>query len=162
MRERFAQPQEEALTPVELGELLRRLHPDDFQESFERKDDFATVSAVCEATGHDPDKVWDALEDIRREDVESRLAQRLREAEEPLHRVERPGHETDPLRGANLLNRASHYETFLDFVQKKSSRPKVAKKFEVDRLSAILTTLIMFTVAVAFIGLLIYGFFASR
>jgi hypothetical protein len=74
----------------------------------------ATVEAVAEATGVPLARVQAELASLREEDLESRLTERLREAEAPLYSVERPGHVRDPLHSRSWLPRQVLPNRFLD------------------------------------------------
>jgi hypothetical protein len=108
----FGPQPDEALTPGELHELLHRLHCQ--EDEAVPADPYATVAAVCEATGEPPQRVWDVLQRMRDEDLRSRVEQRLKEAEEPLYRVERPGFSQDPLGRGSLAGRERAVTTILD------------------------------------------------
>ena len=112
---------EESIEPAELHSLLMRLHlPEPVSYG---SDEYATVAAVCEATGESEQRVWEVLRQIREEDISSRIEQRLREAEEPLYRVERPGFERDPLdTTTNLLARRGAIRTILDGLPRADSK----------------------------------------
>ncbi|HMS54615.1 MAG TPA: hypothetical protein PKA27_04375 [Fimbriimonadaceae bacterium] len=109
-------PRSEDLSEAELHELLVRLEFED-RES-EVRDHHATVDAVCEATGASRTRVWEILDQIREDDLESRIAMRIREAEEPLFRVERPGHTTSPISTAHIPSRRRTFSTLLDHVKR--------------------------------------------
>lgn len=85
------------ISDSELRILFERINRTD-EEQFEQAhqisphDDWVTINAFCEVTGHHPEDVQRILEDIRRKDLHAKLATRLRELEEPTFRVERPGH----------------------------------------------------------------------
>lgn len=117
---------DEAIDPEELGVLLDRLHEVD--EVPEGPDHHATVAAVCEATGQSFNRVWEVLEQIRREDMEARLSQRLREMEEPLYRVERPGFDRDPLSRHTASGRERTFNSLLDKLPKPGEENKVPPK----------------------------------
>ena len=112
------------ITPEELTELLHRLHSEDATRDI--VDDQVTVAAVCEATDESQERVWLLLEEIRRDDIESRLAEKLREAEEPLFRVERPGFTSDPLSKPTWSNRQRAFSSILDHLP-RPQRPKKTK-----------------------------------
>jgi hypothetical protein len=155
-----AQPRSEAIDARELQELLNRIYPLERTPGDLVPDDHATVAAVCEATGESEDRVWDLLTAIRREDMEARLAERIREAEEPLYRVERPGFQRDPLQGLPFFRRTRAFESELDNLgqtqdRKKRTKPKpsnheVAANFAA---TAILILLLLAIVAIAIAGL---------
>src|SRR5690348_14090534 len=104
------------ISPDELNCLLQRLHaPDHIPE---QEEDHVTVAAVCELTGAAEDEVWDLLERIREEDIEARVVERLRELEEPLYRVERPGFVDDSLTRPLISNRRRILNSVLDQLPK--------------------------------------------
>ena len=93
--ERFTQAddmREDEISLDELKLLMERLHAPE-PEAADPPDHVATVEAVCEATGESEERVWQVLKQIREEDLQSRVSERLREAEEPTYRVELPGFE---------------------------------------------------------------------
>lgn len=105
--------QDDSIQPDELQQLLLLLHAP--ETPIEKPDAYATVAAVCEATGESSHRVWEVLEQIRQEDLEARIQQRLQDAEEPLYRVERPGDYRDPLDSTtNILARRRAVKTILD------------------------------------------------
>lgn len=115
--------QNESIQPEELQALLVRLHAPD--HSFEPKDDYATVSAVCEATGQSWDRVWEVLAEIRELDLEAKIHRRLQEAEEPLYRVERPDTAVNPVENSmSKWARQRTARTILD----KIPRPEHVRK----------------------------------
>lgn len=81
--------------------MLTGLHEQDLQIDSIGGDELngeVTVEAVSEATGLPISQVVEALERLRESDEETRLMRTLRELEEPLYRVERPGNApVDPL-----------------------------------------------------------------
>lgn len=93
------QASEEILTVDEARAILEQIHLQEHLNAFQPepkvRDDEVTIAAVCEMTGRPDYEVRKILEQIREEDLAAELARRLREAEEPLYRVERPGFE-DP------------------------------------------------------------------
>lgn len=111
----------------ELLPLLERLQTPHLPK--ELPDDYATVAAVAEAIGCSESEVWDALNNLRNEDLEARLAERLREAEEPLYRVERPGLNPEP---PTFIGRQRAFQSILDTLPplNPQKRSTVAKKME--------------------------------
>ena len=103
---------DESIAPGELGELLHRLQGSELP--FDPPDDNATVAAVCELSGVSAHRVWEVLDQIREEDLESRIAEKLRELEEPLYRVERPGFSRDPLSSVSPFGRRKAFDSVLD------------------------------------------------
>lgn len=143
--------------PDELSALLLRLHS--AEAPIEQPDDYATVAAVCEATGETPHRVREILEQIREEDLESRIEERLREAEEPLYRVERPGVFNDPLDSStNMLARRRAVKTILDKIPRADRRNeqfmKADQPYEQGAKVAgnvvLITTLLLFLLVIAF------------
>jgi len=138
------------VTLEELTTLLRRI--EEFEQLTSREPDVvATVDAVCEATGAHPNRVRDLLEQIRREDIESRLAQRLREAEEPMYRVERPGFETDPLSRHTYLGRERTLTTLLETLP-RPDRPTTRRPLKLvetpeDRIASRLALMVLAMIA---------------
>ena len=95
-------------------------------ESQDAPDDWVTVEAVAEATNRSTAEVHEALEKLRSEDAEHRLSLALRELEEPLHRVERPGHSNpDPLAQHFRIPRGQSLSPLLDDLARRS---KIASK----------------------------------
>lgn len=122
----------EVLNEAELRLVLERL--DAVHEPIvEDVDHHATVAAVCEATGASRARVWEILEQIREDDLEARIALRIREAEEPLFRVERPGHTSEPISTARLSTRRRTFESLLDHVKRDhDTKGKVPRKETMD------------------------------
>jgi hypothetical protein len=98
------------VSPEELTRLLERLEGLDEPVS----DHASTVSAVVEATGYSSRRVWEALQQIRSEDLEARLAAKLRELEEPLYRVERPYNPAEKPLAASYAHRHRILRSLLD------------------------------------------------
>lgn len=99
MRENF-----ETLADDEIAPLLQRLTAEEVDEPV-----VTTVRDVAEATGLSEEEVRAALREMRR----ARLSEELRILEEPLYRVERPGHaDSDPY--ARYLARERTLNTILD------------------------------------------------
>jgi len=152
----------ESIQPDELTLLLTKLHAP--ETPIESPDEYATVAAVCEATGCSAQRVWEVLEEIRQQDLEARVEQRLREAEEPLYRVERPGTYFDPLDSTtNVLARRRAVKTVLDRIPKADRvgpDPHHQRRVEEDKSAAVtsrfagnivlIATLLIFLVAVGF------------
>ncbi|MBS1714838.1 MAG: hypothetical protein JST30_10945 [Armatimonadetes bacterium] len=103
---------------------------DDLHASTGPSDDSVTVEAVAEATGRSKSEVLDALERLRAEDAERRLSLALRELEEPLHRVERPGHaEPDPLAQHFRMPKGQSLSPLLDDLARRSkAASKLSRK----------------------------------
>lgn len=155
---------DESIEAEELRALLERLHAP--APPVEQPDHYATVTAVCEATGHTAEEVWRVLEKLREEDMEARLAQRLREVEEPLYRVERPGKSEDPLSSATLMGRRRMFNSILDTVPrtpgKAVKRPLKLGEDQASKLASWLVlalTLLLFAI-VTIAG--VAGSFARR
>lgn len=138
------------VTPLELTALLSELHePDSWMG--EEDDDHVTVSAVAEATGHSETEIQDLLERLREEDKEIRLARALREMEEPLYRVERPGPTPhDPLAAHFRLRPGQSLSPLLDGLAKKR---KTAKKVAEDKSSELVGRIILYVFAGLFLAL---------
>jgi len=130
-------PVNEELTADEVRRLLERL--EGIESAEEPTDIFATVNAVCEATGESPALVRQLLDDIRREDLAARVTTKLRELEEPLYRVERPGFETRESATQTYLARQRTLNTILDreIVPKRKPADKPAPKTPAERMSAL-------------------------
>lgn len=93
---RPSNPKSEIESDEELRLLLERLHrADSLEEEAERYHQLGkiTVEDVAEAVGMHPDVVAQELDSMHQEWMESKVAGVLRELEEPLYRVERPGTE---------------------------------------------------------------------
>jgi len=113
---------ERSIGPDELQRLLNEFDGwTDLADNAETTDDQVTVEAVAEATGRSRAEVLEALERIRAEDAELRLSLALRELEEPLHRVERPGHaEPDPLAKHFRMPQGQSLSPLLDDLARRS------------------------------------------
>lgn len=143
----------------ELRSVLEVIHEEQFAgAALEASpyDDWATVEAICEATGHRPDEVQRVLEKLRREDLASRISTQLRELEEPTFRVERPGHHK-PSASAPMI-RFEQINTILDRIApaNKSTRHKIAlstSKSEqvVSSIGAVIALLIVLGILVVII-----------
>ncbi len=89
-------PKSEIASDEELRLLLERLHrAESLEEETARYHQIGkiTVEDVAEAVGMHPDLVAQELDAMHQEWMESRVSGVLRELEEPLYRVERPGNE---------------------------------------------------------------------
>lgn len=83
------------ISKKELQAVLKAIEEEQFVDathSISPYDDWVTIESICEATGHRPHEVAQILYEHRRAELASRISDRLRELEEPLYRVERPGH----------------------------------------------------------------------
>lgn len=102
----------------ELVAVLERLH-DPHSVAEVALDDHITVQDVAEATGLPVEDVLDALSKVRDENHEARLAAKLRELEEPMYRVERPGPSPiDPLSSLISPIRRKDFSSILDHLPK--------------------------------------------
>lgn len=113
----------------ELRGVLELIHEEQFADAAWQAspyEDWATIDAICETTGHRPEEVERILGQIRRADLASRISTRLRELEEPTFRVERPGHHL-PSASAPVL-RVEQINTIVDRLSssKKSVSHKIA------------------------------------
>ena len=101
MSHRFEDAASNELSPAEIRQVLEELHSrvglnDRVEEA--RTADATIIADISEATGFPLQMVCDAVEAVKRGDREAEISRVLRELEEPLYRVERPGHSTpDPL-----------------------------------------------------------------
>lgn len=95
----------------ELRALLERLHAHLDMPIEEPQATSVTIRDVVEATGLSQTDIQRALEDLR----EERLTRVLNELEEPLHRVERPGHTpVDPVSRLRSDRRYGAIRSILD------------------------------------------------
>lgn len=144
----------------ELRMLLLELHEEGC--TLRERDDEATVEAVAEATGHSADHVANVLQTIRTEDYEARLSRRLRELEEPLHRVERPGHAPpDPMASYFKLNPGESLSPLLDRL-KKTGRQPVKKSVKTpptqsDLLSRVMANFVMLLFLAIIVSVVVFG-----
>lgn len=154
---------EDELTLEELKVLMERLHAPEPEPVDKTPDHAATVEAVCEATGESEERVWQVLRHIREEDLQTQLADRLREAEEPTYRVERPGFERDPLAALNFIRRTKEFDSALDELGKSRSKSKrkIAPTAH-DRVSELIAILILFLVVTAIVLLFVLGLRQDR
>lgn len=152
------QASSEELTPAELTALLLRLEGIESQK--ELSDSYATVAAVCEATGESPHRVAALLEDIRSEDMKARVLARLRELEEPTFRVERPGHESQSSATQTYLAREQTLSTVLEKHVKPARREPAlpAKESASASLASMAAYFALATVMFLIVGSLAIGF----
>lgn len=149
----------EKLTSAELRALLEKMEPiDEVDRAMGEFDDTVTVGAVSEATGMRPEDVMDILSEVREQMAEARMADAIRELEEPLFRVERPGHATpDGSRHLPPLSRARLFSSLLDDVV-KARRPRVKLKDERgERQAALIQNVILIVFGLILIGVLVLG-----
>lgn len=94
MEQRFEPTPSVVTDEAELAELIDRLHrqTDNWTEPVATRTDHITVEDIAEALDLDPLEVAKVLKEIHEEHEYARVAGALREMEEPLYRVERPGH----------------------------------------------------------------------
>lgn len=94
MEHRFEEQGREVTDTSELVELINRLQDDTHRlnQPVVSRSDKVTVEDVAEALDLDPEEVARVLKEIHEEHEYARVAGALRELEEPLYRVERPGH----------------------------------------------------------------------
>lgn len=105
-----------------LHELLTRLNSFEAFEPVSRTEKI-TVEDIAEALHLDPDDVALQLETILDEHREARIAGALREMEEPLFRVERPGHfQAGPL--DNPLHKLRSVQILMSRNQDRKSVPR--------------------------------------
>lgn len=144
----------DTVTPLELTALLSELHePDSWMG--EEDDDHVTVSAVAEATGRSETEIQELLERLREEDKEIRLSRALREMEEPLYRVERPGPTPhDPLAAHFRLRPGQSLSPLLDSLAKKRRVRKVVE----DKSSELVGRIILYVFAGLFLVLCLAAF----
>ncbi|MFM9871855.1 MAG: hypothetical protein ACKVQS_00155 [Fimbriimonadaceae bacterium] len=144
----------------ELREVLQNLEEQELRlEAHEASpyDDWVTIKAICEATGHSENEIEGVLYDIRRANLASKISERLRELEEPLYRVERPGH-SRPDPSAPAL-RIAQIDTILDKLlpvnQKHVRRHKNLEPTLSDRIASTIALIIGLIVVVGTIGLIV-------
>lgn len=143
------QEEPDTVTSLELTALLHELHEPDSWLS-DQDDDNVTVSAVAEATGHSETEIQELLERLREEDKEIRLSRALREMEEPLYRVERPGPTPhDPLAAHFRLRPGQSLSPLLDGLAKKRRVRKVVE----DKSSELVGRIILYVFAGLFLVL---------
>lgn len=154
---------EDEISLDELKVLMERLHAPEPEPDDSTPDHAATVEAVCEATGESEERVWQVLRQIRDEDLQTRLSERLREAEEPTYRVERPGFERDPLAALNFIRRTKEFDSALDELGKNrvKSKRKIVPTTH-DRVSELIAVLILLFVVTAIVFLFILGLRQDR
>jgi len=135
---------------AELRAVLDVLHRDLMPELHE-DDGHVTLEEIAEATGASPTEVEEAVRRVRR----ARMAEVLRELEEPTYRVERPGQAPpDPL-FAQRFNR-DEFPALLDGHQRRTQKPKTdVHKSVHERVTDHLATFIAVLVALSFIILLV-------
>jgi len=135
--EQFRNEDREVRDEAELRELLGRL--DRTVEHVETLADndpthYTTVEDIAEALGLSPAFVADELRKLHAEHREAKLHSVLRELEEPIHRVERPGlnqsHHSDPifrLKSVQALVERHHKEPTLP--RRDQTENKKAEEF---------------------------------
>lgn len=117
------------LNAGELRTLLERLGEVDLEPPGSEE---PTVEDVAEALGHEPQFIENMLREQRAIDRESRISEALREMEEPLYRVERPGlNQSDPMSRHNPIHRQRVITTILDHLP-RADHPKRRQKVTED------------------------------
>jgi len=150
-------PASEELTPDEVRRLLESLEGIETNE--EPPDTYATVTAVCEATGESPALVRQLVEDIRRQDLAARVATKLRELEEPTFRVERPGFETRASATQTYLARQRTLDTILDRpVKQKKPADKDLAKTPAEKMSTAAAFLVLAITVGLLLATIVAGF----
>ena len=115
-------------------------------------DEWVTVDAICEATGHNPTEVSRILYQHRRAILASRISERLRELEEPLYRVERPGHHK-PDSSAPVI-RVEQINTILDKLLPKQSYTRKSKALQTTLSDRVASAIALFIGAIVVLGTL--------
>ncbi|MBA4292183.1 hypothetical protein C0431_04365 [bacterium] len=129
----------------ELQAVLQSLQEESLAEETHKispYDEWVTVAAICEATGHNEAEISALLHELRRQDLASKISTRLRELEAPLYSVERPGHHRpDP--SAPLI-RIEQINTILDRLLPKSEfikkRSKSLEPTAAERTASLIAT----------------------
>lgn len=114
--------------PETLHELLARLNDPDDRRILSRPEEI-TVEDIAEALGLDPNYVAKELEEIYEEHRIAKLSGVLRELEEPLYRVERPGHSVEPS-GENPFSKMRSVQIL---AERNKSKPVVPRRVETGR-----------------------------
>ena len=147
----------------ELVALLERLH--DPHSAVEMAvDDHITVQDVAEATGMPVQDVLDALSKVRDDNYEARLAAKLRELEEPMYRVERPGPATaDPLSSPISSLRRKDFSSILDHLPKfdpnKILLRRALKETPHERSAKAVAQAILWTIFFLLLAVVTYGLY---
>lgn len=120
-------------------------------------DEWVTIAAICEATGHNEAEISALLHDLRRQELASRISTRLRELEEPLYSVERPGHHRpDP--SAPLI-RIEQINTILDRLVPKSElikrKSKALEPTTTERTASLIATVFALLILVGSVLLIV-------
>lgn len=125
-------------------------------------DDWVTIDSIAEATGHPESEIERVLFEIRRENMASRISERLRELEEPLYRVERPGHHR-PDASAPAI-RIAQINTILDRILPEGKAKIKSRKYlepnASDRIASAIALIIGGIVVLVTIGLIIQAIVA--
>ena len=157
--ERVGRQDREITDSTILHELLARLNdPDD--ERILSRPEVITVEDVAEALHLDPDFVAEELQAIYEEHRLARLSGVIRELEEPLYRVERPGHsildQTDnplyKLRSVQILSERNRGQDVLPRRKKKEEEDKVTKVVSYVILGSMTLLLILIVCRAIFAG----------
>ncbi len=152
--------QSDLISELELRDVLQAIEEQQFSEKaleVSPYDDWVTIRAISEATGHSEHEIESVLLTIRRENMASQISARLRELEEPLYRVERPGHyRPDPVAPAL---RAQQINTILDrILPEGKSKITIRKNLEpsfLDRFASIVAIVIGAIVGFGTLGLIV-------
>ncbi|MBS1710814.1 MAG: hypothetical protein JSS71_03695 [Armatimonadetes bacterium] len=118
------------VSDAELQAVLQAIAKEDLGEPAHQAspyDDWATVDSICEVTGRSRAEIEGIVLALRREDLAARISGRLRELEEPLYRVERPGHH--PPSSVEHILRDRQVKTILD----KMGQPLIPKRVKSDQ-----------------------------
>lgn len=148
------------ISDEELRDVLCAIEESQFQDEAHKVspyDDWVTISAISEATGHSTEEIEEVLIRIRRETLSCKISQRLRELEEPLYRVERPGHhKPDPSAPAI---RITQINTILDKILPESKKTaRTRKNLEItatDRIASGIAIFVGLIVVLGTIGLIV-------
>lgn len=127
-------------------------------------DDHVSIEAIAEATGLTIRAVELALEEVRRCDQEAELARRIRELEEPLYRVERPGHPPPDPVARTIGSRRQMFSTLLDDLPKVGERPHRKMKREdtaQERLAGRVANIVLVAFLTVFVALCSWGLFSA-
>jgi DNA-binding transcriptional ArsR family regulator len=153
MRGQFSSGEESEFDVVETAELravLDELHRDLMPE-LQEDHGHVTLEEIAEATGASPTEVEEAVRRVRR----ARMAEVLRELEEPTYRVERPGQAPPDPMFAQRFNR-DEFPTLLDNHRERTKKAKTSTPKSVhEHVTDHLATFIAVLVAISFIILLV-------
>ncbi|MBX7134612.1 MAG: hypothetical protein K1X67_18235 [Fimbriimonadaceae bacterium] len=147
----------------ELIPLLERLHdPHAVPEVIQEEQ--VTVQDVAEATGLPINEVLDALAKVRDENHEARLAAKLRELEEPMYRVERPGPSpVDPLSTLISPIRRKDFSSILDHLPKfdpnKIPLRRTLSETPHEKSASVVAQAILWTMFFLLVAVMTYGLY---